>query len=339
MDDGGLNLDARRFDIATLVLAGVGAVCALAFGLLPMLFGLLGARAASLGLARSRWFSRGGRSAPLVASFLVGSLALCLCGGLAAWGMGSAAKAVRDAPAMAAKLTEQAQRLKDYLPEAVARRVPEEAAEMQEVIAEMLASQAPGIASAGKTWGAGVLFAVVGWIVGLLMANMGADPRARGPLGVALRGAGARLADLFETIVVAQFFVACANTFFAAVFMFVLLPLAGESMPWAPALLALTMALSMIPAAGNVMCNAVVFVVALTVGPGVAISALAYLVAVHKVEYLISAKVLGNRVSISTWELLLSMFAMEAVFGVAGLVAAPLFYVHAKNELVRLGWL
>lgn len=331
--------DARRFEIVTLALVAGAAVCVLLFGLTPLLFGLLGSRAASLGLARSRWGARGGRSAPLIASFLVGAVALGLCGGLAAWGMGSAAKAVKEVPAMAAKLTEQAQRLKDYLPELVAQRIPDEAVEMQEAISELIAGQASGIASAGKTWGAGALFAVIGWIIGLLMANMRTAPRAPGPLTLALRGAGARLADVFERIVVAQFFVACANTLFAAIFMFILLPLAGESMPWAPALLALTLGLSMIPAAGNVICNAVVFVVSLTVGPGVAVSALVYLVAVHKVEYLISAKVLGKRVAISTWELLLIMFAMEAVFGIAGLIAAPLFYVHAKNELIRLGWL
>jgi hypothetical protein len=38
------------------------------------------------------------------------------------------------------------------------------------------------------------------------------------------------------------------------------------------------------------------------------------------------------------WELLTVMFAMEAIFGAAGLVAAPLFYAYAKQELEASGW-
>jgi len=38
------------------------------------------------------------------------------------------------------------------------------------------------------------------------------------------------------------------------------------------------------------------------------------------------------------WELLAVMFVMEAVFGPAGLVAAPLFYAYAKKELQAAGW-
>ena len=38
------------------------------------------------------------------------------------------------------------------------------------------------------------------------------------------------------------------------------------------------------------------------------------------------------------WELLAVMFVMEAIFGPAGLVAAPLFYAYAKQELQASGW-
>jgi predicted PurR-regulated permease PerM len=35
----------------------------------------------------------------------------------------------------------------------------------------------------------------------------------------------------------------------------------------------------------------------------------------------------------SVWELLAVMFVAEAVFGPAGLVAAPLYYAYLKKEL------
>lgn len=326
------------FEMASLIIASLAMVCTLGFGMLPMLFGILGARAASLALAGGRWMTARGDGAKLAASLVVGALALGLCAGMAAWGLDSASKAVREGPAMAMRLVEQVHALKEKLPESIGDHIPDDDKELQSAVANAIASQASTIAGASKSWAGGAMLAVIGWIIGLLMANASQERARKGPLARALRERGRRMAETFEKIVVAQFFVACANTLFAAVFMLILLPLAGERMPWVPALLALTMGLSMIPVAGNVICNAVTALVALSVGPGVAVSALVYLVTVHKIEYLISAKVLGNRVSISIWELLLAMFVLEAVFGLGGLVAAPLFYAYAKGELIALGW-
>ena len=46
-----------------------------------------------------------------------------------------------------------------------------------------------------------------------------------------------------------------------------------------------------------------------------------------------NAKVVGARTHMGVWELLAVMFVAEAVFGPAGLVAAPLFYAYLKKEL------
>ena len=37
------------------------------------------------------------------------------------------------------------------------------------------------------------------------------------------------------------------------------------------------------------------------------------------------------------WELLVAMLAMEAAFGIAGVVAAPIFYAYVKAELADRG--
>jgi predicted PurR-regulated permease PerM len=66
----------------------------------------------------------------------------------------------------------------------------------------------------------------------------------------------------------------------------------------------------------------------------VALACLVFLIAIHKAEYFINAQVIGHRTHMGVWELLAVMFVMEAVFGPAGLVAAPLFYAYLKKELV-----
>jgi len=42
-------------------------------------------------------------------------------------------------------------------------------------------------------------------------------------------------------------------------------------------------------------------------------------------------------VQATAWELLSAMLLMEAVFGVAGLVAAPVVYAWLKKEVKELG--
>ena len=64
-----------------------------------------------------------------------------------------------------------------------------------------------------------------------------------------------------------------------------------------------------------------------------AAACLGFLILIHKAEYVINAKVVGQRTHMGVWELLSVMFVAEAIFGAAGLVAAPLFYAYLKKEL------
>jgi len=61
------------------------------------------------------------------------------------------------------------------------------------------------------------------------------------------------------------------------------------------------------------------------------------LIVIHKTEYLISAKILGRQTNTAAWELLAVMFIGESVFGLPGLVAAPLYYAYVKKELQIAG--
>jgi predicted PurR-regulated permease PerM len=71
----------------------------------------------------------------------------------------------------------------------------------------------------------------------------------------------------------------------------------------------------MVPIVGNLLCNAVITLVGLSVSPIAAAACLAFLILIHKAEYVINAKVVGRRTHIGVWELLCVMFVAEAVFG------------------------
>ena len=47
----------------------------------------------------------------------------------------------------------------------------------------------------------------------------------------------------------------------------------------------------------------------------------------------------GKHTNTASWELLAVMFIGEALFGLPGLVAAPLYYGYAKKEWQAGGWI
>ena len=112
-----------------------------------------------------------------------------------------------------------------------------------------------------------------------------------------------------------------------------MLPIWDLSLPYTPALITLTFFAGLIPIVGNLLCNTVLTIVGLSVSPAAAAACLAFLILIHKAEYVINAKVVGTRTHMGVWELLAVMFVAESVFGPAGLVAAPLFYAYLKKEL------
>ncbi|EPX3344521.1 AI-2E family transporter, partial [Acinetobacter baumannii] len=95
----------------------------------------------------------------------------------------------------------------------------------------------------------------------------------------------------------------------------------------------LTFMFGLIPILGNLISNTLTFIAALTISLGLAGVALLYLVLVHKLEYFINAKIIGHKINANAWEILLAMLIFESIFGLSGLIAAPIFYAYLKLEL------
>ncbi|MFT3776962.1 MAG: permease [Ottowia sp.] len=325
--------------LASYALIGAALLLIMWQGLLP---GLL---CACLGFLATRWLSprlgpllraRDGL-APRLSAAVVALLPLVLI----ALALPHTRGLIVDAPGQYRELLAFMARtmleLRDRLPPDIAAQLPDGAQEVQRVIAAYLASKAGALALTGRAWLTGLLFAYVGLLIGALAA---ARPSARQlkPLAAALHLRLHRFGETFRQIVVAQFFIALFNTFLTAVFLLVVLPLWDSRLPYTMALILLTFVAGLIPIVGNLICNGVLTLVGLSVSPLVALACLAFLIGIHKAEYFINAKVVGARTHMSVWELLSVMFVMEAVFGPAGLVAAPLFYAYAKKELQASGW-
>jgi predicted PurR-regulated permease PerM len=112
-----------------------------------------------------------------------------------------------------------------------------------------------------------------------------------------------------------------------------MLPLLGIHLPLVKTLIAITFVLGLIPVAGNLISNSIIVIVSLSQSLTVALGSLLYLVVIHKFEYFLNARIVGDQIRARAWELLIVMLMMEAAFGIAGVVAAPIYYAYIKSEL------
>jgi predicted PurR-regulated permease PerM len=156
-------------------------------------------------------------------------------------------------------------------------------------------------------------------------------------LAAALHERVVNLNNAFRQIVFAQVRIAAINTVFTAIFLLIVLPLAGINLPLSKSMVAITFFAGLLPVIGNLISNTVIVVVALSHSLHTAIAALVFLVVIHKLEYFLNAKIIGSHINARAWELLAAMLVMESVFGMPGIIAAPVLYAYVKKELADRG--
>lgn len=187
----------------------------------------------------------------------------------------------------------------------------------------------------------GIGYALAGVVIGALIAiQLPVHSSSTGTaLAQAMRKGFDGLVQSFTNVVFAQLRIAAINTLLTAVYLLGILPLLGQSLPLAGTLVVATFVASLVPVLGNLVSNTMIVVVSMTQSMAVAGLSLAWLVGIHKLEYFLNAHIIGQRIRAQAWELLIAMLALEALFGLAGLVSAPVIYAQLKQSLHQRGWL
>jgi predicted PurR-regulated permease PerM len=179
---------------------------------------------------------------------------------------------------------------------------------------------------------------LVGMVIGALISvHEGPAISRMRPLAAALTVRISRFADAFRQIIFAQVKISAINTVFTGIFLAAILPAFGVHLPLTKTLIAITFVVGLLPVVGNLISNTAIFVVGLSISVYVAIAALVFLVVIHKLEYFLNARIVGTRIHACAWELLIAMILLEVAFGIAGLIAAPIYYAYIKNELSDAG--
>jgi len=175
-------------------------------------------------------------------------------------------------------------------------------------------------------------------IVGAMLAlQEELERRPMGPLARELAVRAANLASAFRRVVFAQVRISLINTVFTGIYLAAILPAFGINLPFKKTLIVMTFVTGLIPVLGNLISNTFIVIVSLSHSFGVAVASLGFLVVIHKLEYFLNAKIIGTQIKARAWELLVAILLMEAVFGVGGVIAAPVYYCLLKDELSERG--
>jgi predicted PurR-regulated permease PerM len=190
---------------------------------------------------------------------------------------------------------------------------------------------------AGSVWlGIGLVHMIMGGLLAILVffRHITAhDHENRGPLARHLVDKVDRFAHAFGRIATAQIKISAVNTVLTGLYLLVIMPLFGIQIPFATTLVVITFLCGLIPVLGNLISNTVITILSMGVSIGTAAASLAFLVIIHKLEYLINSRIVGGETDSQAWEILLAIIVGEAAFGVGGVIVAPIAYAFIKREL------
>lgn len=336
----------ERVGLSTLAVALAGValwwIPVLTLHLTPALFAALitygGARAVTALLTRRRPQLRHAQAWSL--GLLIGGVALA--GSIA---IERAAEAAAEGGGYAGLMQQMAaalERLRAMLPAALAPHVPVSLEALREAAANWLRGHAAQV----RLWGGhtvrGIGYTLAGVVIGALLAMQlrpAGSADGAPPVAGSLRRGFDSLVAAFTAVVFAQLRIAALNTALTAVYLLVVLPVLGSPLPLAGTLVAATFVASLVPVLGNLVSNTMILLVSLPQSAAIAGLSLLWLVVIHKLEYFLNAHIVGSRIRARAWELLTAMLVLEALFGMAGLVSAPVIYAQAKAALIERGWL
>ena len=237
-------------------------------------------------------------------------------------------------PVLLKKLVDLIEEARGQIPNWLGALLPQSAEALQQWLTQWIRDHATQATQVGQQTARVFVQILIGMVIGAMAALYDTTqiPRFK-PLAAALHERVATLHQSFRRVVFAQVRIAAINAAFTAIYLAVILPLAGIKLPLVKTMILVTFVAGLLPVIGNLISNSVIVMVSLSHSLGVAMASLLFLVTIHKLEYFLNARIIGTQINARAWELLAAMLVMEALFGIPGVIAAPVFYAYLKHEL------
>lgn len=324
--------------IASYLLAAAALLVVLMKGLLAALFSGLLVYSLVHVLAPYLGKNISDQRARMIAVTILGSF-IVLALSLAVWGVASFFQSdAGSIEVLMKKLADILDASRGQMPKWLKDYIPANAEAMREAITNWLRAHATQAQVIGTEAGRTIAHLLIGMVIGAMAALYDTTTRHDyKPLAAALHTRVVTLHEAFRQIVFAQVRIAGINAVFTAIYLMVVLPLAGVHLPLTKTLVAITFIAGLLPVIGNLISNTVIVIVGLSHSLMIAAASLLFLIVIHKLEYFLNAKIIGSHINARAWELLAAMLTMEAIFGLPGVIAAPVFYAYAKKELEDQG--
>lgn len=210
---------------------------------------------------------------------------------------------------------------------------------MRDSIVGFVTSEARYLGSAARyAQGASmkVLYLIVGCVVAIslfLNPRFNLEPRRDGPpnlynqWGEALMTRFRVFYTSFETVIGAQILISAINTVFTGIFVF------AVDLPHAALVIMATFFCGLLPVIGNLISNTIIVGIGITVSPKLALIALLYLITIHKLEYFLNSRIIGQRIRNPLWLTLLGLVIGERLMGIAGIILAPVVLNYIRLEV------
>jgi predicted PurR-regulated permease PerM len=325
----------RIVRVSSYVLAGLALVGVLLLHLLvPLLVGLLVYQLVlSITPFAQRYFNT--RLAKMLVVGLFAAAVIAAIAG-AVFGLISFFKSdIENLPKLLAKVSDILDRVRAGIPAFMAAYLPDDIADLQQRALEWLRAHVAELQMMGTHTLLTIAESLIAMVIGVVLSLREVDPHnTPGSLAIALTERAERFALAFRNVALSQLWISLLNTSFTAVYLVIGLHLFDVHLPLTKTMIAITFIVGLLPIIGNLTSNTIVVIVSLAHSPAVAVASLAFLIVIHKLEYFLGARIVGSRIKSQIWELLVAMMAMEALFGIPGLVAAPIFYAYLKSELL-----
>jgi predicted PurR-regulated permease PerM len=335
-----------KIEVASLILTGAGLLLVLHLGLLAaLLAGLLAHQCAQLLASRHRMVGVSRFGGKIIALTILGSVFTVLL----VYGTVSLANLLSGNSEGVVPLMQQMayaiETARNHLPpwaQGYLQYIPANVEEFRTEAAGWLRQNAGAVGNVTESLGKFLVYIIIGMIIGGMIVL--ADPthgytqgKAPGPLARALEMRVTLLGRAFRRVVFGQIRISALNTLLTSIYLAAVLPMFDVHLPFLKTIIVITFVAGLLPVLGNLISNTVIVIVSLSVSFYVAIGSLVFLVAIHKLEYFINARIIGGQIRARAWEMLLAMLAMEAAFGIPGVIAAPIYYAYVKNELSTRG--
>jgi len=133
----------------------------------------------------------------------------------------------------------------------------------------------------------------------------------------------------FARVIGAQLVISVINSGLTAVF------LTWNGYPYSAVLIMLTFLCGLLPIVGNLISNTLIIGVGFTISPRMALGALVFLIIIHKLEYFLNSKIVGDKIKNPMWLTLLGLVLGEELMGIPGMILAPVVLHYIKVEASR----